>query len=131
MGYEIAGGLGVKMAEPDREVVVMVGDGSYLMMNSELATSVMLGRKLIVVLLDNRGFGCINRLQQATGSPGFNNLLADARHEVLPDIDFAAHAAQPRRAVRESRRRSANWRPRWAAPAPPTAATSSSSTPIR
>lgn len=92
MGYEIAGGLGVKMAEPDREVVVMVGDGSYLMMNSELATSVMLGRKLIVVLLDNRGYGCINRLQQATGSPGFNNLLADARHEVLADIDFAAHA---------------------------------------
>ncbi len=92
MGYEIAGGLGVKMAEPDREVVVMVGDGSYLMLNSELATSVMLGYKLIVVLLDNRGFGCINRLQQATGSPGFNNLLADARHQALPDIDFAAHA---------------------------------------
>jgi 3D-(3,5/4)-trihydroxycyclohexane-1,2-dione acylhydrolase (decyclizing) len=92
MGYEIAGGLGVKMAEPKREVVVMVGDGSYLMMNSELATSVMLGLKLIVVLLDNRGYGCINRLQQATGSPGFNNLLADARHETLPDIDFAAHA---------------------------------------
>lgn len=92
MGYEIAGGLGVKMAAPDREVVVMVGDGSYLMMNSELATSVMLGHKLIVVLLDNRGFGCINRLQQATGSPGFNNLLADTLHETLPDIDFAAHA---------------------------------------
>ena len=92
MGYEIAGGLGVKMAEPDREVVVMVGDGSYLMLNSELATSVMLGHKLIVVLLDNRGYGCINRLQQATGSPGFNNLLADARHAAMPDIDFAAHA---------------------------------------
>lgn len=92
MGYEIAGGLGVKMAEPDRDVVVMVGDGSYLMMNSELATSVMMGRKLIVALLDNRGFGCINRLQQATGSPGFNNLLADAQYETLPEIDFAAHA---------------------------------------
>ncbi|WP_428152386.1 3D-(3,5/4)-trihydroxycyclohexane-1,2-dione acylhydrolase (decyclizing) [Brevundimonas sp.] len=92
MGYEVAGGLGVKMAEPDREVVVMVGDGSYLMLNSELATSVMMGHKLIVALLDNRGFGCINRLQQATGSPGFNNLLADSRHEILPDIDFAAHA---------------------------------------
>lgn len=92
MGYEIAGGLGVKLAAPDRDVVVMVGDGSYLMMNSELATSVMLGCKLIVVLLDNRGFGCINRLQQATGSPGFNNLLVDSRHEALPDIDFAAHA---------------------------------------
>ncbi|WP_421731301.1 3D-(3,5/4)-trihydroxycyclohexane-1,2-dione acylhydrolase (decyclizing) [Brevundimonas sp.] len=92
MGYEIAGGLGVKMAEPDREVVVMVGDGSYMMLNSELATSVMMGHKLIVALLDNRGFGCINRLQQATGSPGFNNLLADSRHETLPEIDFAAHA---------------------------------------
>ena len=92
MGYEIAGGLGVKMAEPQREVVVMVGDGSYLMMNSELATSVMLGCKLIVVLLDNRGYGCINRLQQATGSPGFNNLLVDTLHEALPDINFAGHA---------------------------------------
>ena len=92
MGYEVAGGLGVKMAEPHREVVVMVGDGSYLMMNSELATSVMLGHKLVVVLLDNRGFGCINRLQQVTGSPGFNNLLVDSRHDTLPAIDFAAHA---------------------------------------
>jgi 3D-(3,5/4)-trihydroxycyclohexane-1,2-dione acylhydrolase (decyclizing) len=93
MGYEIAGGLGVKMAAPDRDVVVMVGDGSYLMLNSELASSVMLGRKLIVVLLDNRGYGCINRLQHATGGAGFNNLLVDAAHEVLPSIDFAAHAA--------------------------------------
>jgi 3D-(3,5/4)-trihydroxycyclohexane-1,2-dione acylhydrolase (decyclizing) len=92
MGYEIAGGLGVKLAEPEREVIVMVGDGSYLMMNSEIATSVMLDRKLIVVLLDNRGFGCIDRLQRSTGSPGFNNLLADARHATLPQIDFAAHA---------------------------------------
>ena len=93
MGYEIAGGLGVKMAAPGREVVVMVGDGSYLMLNSELATSVMLGLKLVVVLLDNRGFGCIHRLQHATGGAGFNNLLADAAHRVLPAIDFAAHAA--------------------------------------
>jgi 3D-(3,5/4)-trihydroxycyclohexane-1,2-dione acylhydrolase (decyclizing) len=87
MGYEIAGGLGVKLAAPDREVVVMVGDGSYLMLNSELATSVMMGAKLIVVLLDNRGFGCINRLQQGTGGAPFNNLLPET-----PDIDFAAHA---------------------------------------
>lgn len=93
MGYEIAGGLGVKMADPSREVVVMVGDGSYLMMNSEIATSVMLGLKLTIVVLDNRGFGCINRLQAATGGAGFNNLLADSRHEALPAIDFAAHAA--------------------------------------
>ena len=93
MGYEIAGGLGVKLAEPSRDVFVMVGDGSYLMMNSELATSVMLGLKVIVLLLDNRGFGCIHRLQQSVGGVPFNNLFADARHETLPDIDFAAHAA--------------------------------------
>jgi 3D-(3,5/4)-trihydroxycyclohexane-1,2-dione acylhydrolase (decyclizing) len=92
MGYEIAGALGAKMARPDEEVVVMLGDGSYLMMNSEIATSVMLGLKLTVVLLDNRGFGCINRLQMATGGANFNNLLKDAHHDVLPDIDFAAHA---------------------------------------
>lgn len=93
MGYEIAGGLGVKMAKPDEDVVVMIGDGSYLMLNSEIATSVMLGQKLTIVLLDNRGYGCINRLQMATGGANFNNLLKDSHHEVLPDIDFAAHAA--------------------------------------
>jgi 3D-(3,5/4)-trihydroxycyclohexane-1,2-dione acylhydrolase (decyclizing) len=63
MGYEIAGGLGVKLAMPEREVWVLVGDGSYLMMNSEIATSVALGRKLNIVVLDNGGFGCIDRLQ--------------------------------------------------------------------
>ncbi|WP_352484308.1 thiamine pyrophosphate-dependent enzyme [Mesorhizobium sp. M0092] len=78
---------------PDEEVVVMIGDGSYLMLNSEVATSVMLGLKLTIVLLDNRGYGCINRLQMATGGANFNNLLKDARHETLPEIDFAAHAA--------------------------------------
>jgi 3D-(3,5/4)-trihydroxycyclohexane-1,2-dione acylhydrolase (decyclizing) len=93
MGYEIAGGLGVKMADPSREVIVMVGDGSYLMMNSELTTSVMLGQKITVVLLDNRGYGCINRLQRATGGESFNNLLQHTNHLTLPDIDFAAHAA--------------------------------------
>lgn len=92
MGYEIAGGLGVKMASPNQEVFVMVGDGSYLMMNSEIATSIMLGLKLTIILLDNRGFGCINRLQNATGSAPFNNLLRDTRHDTLPEIDFAAHA---------------------------------------
>ena len=80
------------MALPEREVVVVVGDGSYLMMNSEIATSVMLGKKLIIVVLDNRGFGCINRLQQATGGAPFNNLLRDAWHETLPEVDFVAHA---------------------------------------
>ncbi len=93
MGYEIAGGLGVKMARPDADVVVMLGDGSYLMLNSEIATSVMLGLKLTIVLLDNRGYGCINRLQMATGGASFNNLLRDARHVTMPEIDFRAHAA--------------------------------------
>ncbi|MDR5854931.1 3D-(3,5/4)-trihydroxycyclohexane-1,2-dione acylhydrolase (decyclizing) [Caballeronia sp. LZ062] len=94
MGYEIAGGLGVKLARPEREVIVIVGDGSYLMMNSELATSVMLGAKLIVVLLDNRGYGCINRLQQACGGAPFNNLLDDCKQGEAgaPHIDFAMHA---------------------------------------
>jgi 3D-(3,5/4)-trihydroxycyclohexane-1,2-dione acylhydrolase (decyclizing) len=92
MGYEIAGGIGLKMAQPTREVVVMLGDGSYLMMNSELATSVMLGQKLIVVLLDNRGYGCINRLQHASGGERFNNLFDyNTVQEVSPHIDFAAH----------------------------------------
>jgi 3D-(3,5/4)-trihydroxycyclohexane-1,2-dione acylhydrolase (decyclizing) len=93
MGYEIAGGLGVKMADPRREVVVLVGDGSYLMMNSEIATSVLLGLKLTIVVLDNRGYGCIDRLQRATGQTGFNNLLADTAHVALPAVDFATHAA--------------------------------------
>lgn len=88
MGYEIAGGLGVKMALPEREVIVLVGDGSYLMMNSEIATSVALGHKLVIVVIDNRGFGCINRLQQGCGGESFNNLLADA-----PAVDFVAHAS--------------------------------------
>ena len=92
MGYEIAGGLGVKMALPEREVVVMVGDGSYLMMNSELATSVMLGVKIIVVVLDNRGFGCIHRLQAAVGGARFNNLLDDTSRGTPPRVDFVAHA---------------------------------------
>jgi 3D-(3,5/4)-trihydroxycyclohexane-1,2-dione acylhydrolase (decyclizing) len=92
MGYEIAGGLGAKMAKPGDEVVVMIGDGSYLMLNSEIATSVMLGQKINIVLLDNRGYGCINRLQTETGGANFNNLLKDTKHDVLPDIDFVAHA---------------------------------------
>jgi 3D-(3,5/4)-trihydroxycyclohexane-1,2-dione acylhydrolase (decyclizing) len=92
MGYEIAGGMGVKLARPDREVIVMVGDGSYLMMNSEIATSVMLGLKVTIVLLDNGGFGCIDRLQRATGGESFNNLFEYCAG-TAPVIDFVAHAA--------------------------------------
>ncbi len=102
MGYEIAGGLGVKMAHPSRDVIVMVGDGSYLMLNSELATAVMSGYKITVVVLNNRGFACINRLQLSCGSTSFNNLWKDcpsyqtetqkATQKENKEIDFAAHA---------------------------------------
>ena len=94
MGYEIAGALGAKMARPNQEVIVMVGDGSYMMMNSEIATSVLLGKKIIIVVLDNRGYGCINRLQNASGTPSFNNMLDDCVPEggSLSQIDFAMHA---------------------------------------
>jgi 3D-(3,5/4)-trihydroxycyclohexane-1,2-dione acylhydrolase (decyclizing) len=93
MGYEIAGALGIKMAEPERDVICMIGDGSYMMANSELATAVMMGIRLTLVITDNRGFGCINRLQMSTGGAEFNNLLDHAQHVVPSRIDFAAHAA--------------------------------------
>jgi 3D-(3,5/4)-trihydroxycyclohexane-1,2-dione acylhydrolase (decyclizing) len=94
MGYEVAGGLGVKMARPDREVIVIVGDGSYLMLNNELATSVMLGQKIIVVLTDNFGYACITRLQKACGGAPFNNMIEDCLQgpQGAPVIDFAANA---------------------------------------
>ena len=92
MGYEIAGAMGIKMAEPDRDVICMLGDGSYMMANSELATAVMMGISLTVVITDNRGYGCINRLQVATGGAEFNNLLDTTVHETRSDIDFVAHA---------------------------------------
>jgi 3D-(3,5/4)-trihydroxycyclohexane-1,2-dione acylhydrolase (decyclizing) len=93
MGYEIAGALGIKMAQPDRDVVCMLGDGSYMMANSELATACMMGVKITLVITDNRGFGCINRLQMHTGGAEFNNLLKDAYHVNPSNIDFRAHAA--------------------------------------
>ena len=94
MGYEIAGGLGAKMALPDREIFVLVGDGSYLMLNSEIATSVLLQQKIVIVVLDNGGFGCINRLQQACGGEPFNNLLDDSQpgQVARTPVDFAANA---------------------------------------
>ncbi|WP_062209916.1 3D-(3,5/4)-trihydroxycyclohexane-1,2-dione acylhydrolase (decyclizing), partial [Aureimonas sp. AU12] len=93
MGYEIAGGFGVKLAHPEKDVVVMVGDGSYMMLNSEIASSIMAGAKITIVVLDNAGYACINRLQMACGGANFNNMLADTHHVELPRIDFAAHAA--------------------------------------
>ena len=94
MGYEVAGGLGAKMAQPEREVIVMVGDGSYMMLNNELATSVMLGHKIIVVLLDNAGYACINRLQQACGGAQFNNMYEHCLTgpDGAPSIDFEMNA---------------------------------------
>ena len=96
MGYEIAGGLGVKMAEPHRDVHVLVGDGSYLMLNSELATSVAMAQKLIVTVLDNRGFACINRLQRAAGGAAFNTMWEDSRHEILYADRFRSACREPR-----------------------------------
>jgi 3D-(3,5/4)-trihydroxycyclohexane-1,2-dione acylhydrolase (decyclizing) len=98
MGYEIPAGLGVRLAEPDREVVVMVGDGSYLMMNSEIVTAVAEGLKLTIVVLDNHGFQCIVALQRAVGVPDFANELRfrDRRSNRLTGpyvpIDFRKHA---------------------------------------
>lgn len=92
MGYEIAGAMGIKMALPDRDVICMIGDGSYMMANSELATAVMMGIPFTVVLTDNRGYGCINRLQKATGGAAFNNMLDDSYHVNAANIDFVAHA---------------------------------------
>jgi 3D-(3,5/4)-trihydroxycyclohexane-1,2-dione acylhydrolase (decyclizing) len=92
MGYEIAGAMGIKMARPDADVICMLGDGSYMMANSELATAVMMGIPFTVVVTDNRGYGCINRLQQGTGGAPFNNLLDDSHHVNPSHIDFAAHA---------------------------------------
>ncbi len=93
MGYEIAGAMGTKLADPSREVICFVGDGSYMMANSELATAVMRRIPFTVVLTDNRGFGCINRLQQECGGAEFNNLYKDANVEAQPEIDYVAHAA--------------------------------------
>ena len=80
------------MAMPDKEVVVFVGDGSYLMMNSDLYSSVLSGHKLIVIVCDNGGFAVINRLQVNQGGRPFNNLLADAKIVDEVRVDFAAHA---------------------------------------
>ncbi len=93
MGYEIAGAWGAKMAMPEREVMVLVGDGSYLMMNSDLYSTVITGHKLIVIVCDNGGYAVIDRLQVNQGGASFNNLFADCRTERLVDVYFAAHAA--------------------------------------
>ncbi|WP_434291077.1 3D-(3,5/4)-trihydroxycyclohexane-1,2-dione acylhydrolase (decyclizing) [Celeribacter sp. SCSIO 80788] len=94
MGYEVAGGMGLKLAEPEREVICFVGDGSYMMANSELASAVMRRIPFTVVLTDNRGYGCINRLQTlGCGGEPFNNMYVDCNIEDQPQIDYVAHAA--------------------------------------
>jgi len=92
MGYEIAAGWGAKMADESREVIVMVGDGSYMMLNSDIYSSVLTGHKLIVVVCDNGGYGVINRLQNFKGSPSFNNLIKDCRVKKPFSVDFVKHA---------------------------------------
>lgn len=98
MGYEIAGGLGVKMADPSREVYVMVGDGSYLMMNSEIVTSIQEGYKLTIILLDNHGFSSIGGLSASVGAEGFGTeyRFRDDSGQLSGDylpVDLAANAA--------------------------------------
>lgn len=98
MGYEVSGAVGVKMAEPARDVYALVGDGSYLMLHSELVTSIQEGVKINILLFDNHGFQCIHNLQRDHGSDGFGNEFRSRSSETnrltgdyLP-IDFAAHA---------------------------------------
>ena len=98
MGYEIAGGWGARTAqferEPDKDTIVFVGDGSYLLMNSDIYSSVLSDRKLIILVLDNGGFAVINKLQNNTGNESFNNLIADCPTVAAPfAVDFEAHAA--------------------------------------
>jgi 3D-(3,5/4)-trihydroxycyclohexane-1,2-dione acylhydrolase (decyclizing) len=95
MGYEIAGGWGAKMAMPDREVIVFVGDGSTMMLNSDLYSSVIGGHKMIVIICDNGGYAVINRLQINQGGVPFNNLLDDCKGpntEVRVDFEMLAKA---------------------------------------
>jgi 3D-(3,5/4)-trihydroxycyclohexane-1,2-dione acylhydrolase (decyclizing) len=93
MGYEVAGAMGLKLAQPEREVICFVGDGSYMLANAELATAVMRRIPFTVVLTDNSGYGCINRLQQVCGGVPFNNMYVDCMIEDQPEIDYVAHAA--------------------------------------
>jgi 3D-(3,5/4)-trihydroxycyclohexane-1,2-dione acylhydrolase (decyclizing) len=97
MGYEIGGGWGARIAQMDADAhgdtIVFVGDGSYLLLNSDIYSSVLTGRKLIIVLCDNGGFAVIDKLQRNTGNLSFNNLIGDCNLEVEPfAVDFAAHA---------------------------------------
>lgn len=98
MGYEIAGAWGARIAqserEPDQDTITFCGDGSYLMLNSDIYSTVLTQKKMIVLLLDNGGFAVINKLQNNTGNESFNNLIKDCPTVPEPfGVDFAAHAA--------------------------------------
>ena len=98
MGYEISGGWGARIAQseqqPDKDTIIFTGDGSYLMLNSDIYSSVLSNKKLIILVLDNGGFAVINKLQNNTGNESFNNLIADCPTVDKPfAVDFAAHAA--------------------------------------
>jgi len=92
MGYELSAGWGVAMAEQERDVFVMIGDGTYMMMNSDIYSSVLSGHKFILLVCDNGGYAVINRLQNAKGGASFNNLLKDCRVQEPFHVDFVAHA---------------------------------------
>ena len=102
MGYECAAGIGAKMACPDREIYVMVGDGNYLMMNNEIVTAIQEGIKFTIILLNNNGFGSIGGLSQSIGSQRFgtkyryrDEKTGQLTGEILP-VDFAQNAQKPR-----------------------------------
>ena len=113
------------MARPEADVICMVGDGSYMMANSELATAVMMGVPFTVVLTDNRGYGCINRLQKGTGGAPFNNLLDDSYHVNPAEHRLRRPCRQHGGAGGEGRRHRRAWRPSLRPPRPPTAPWSS------
>ena len=92
MGYEIAAGWGYAMAAPGTTPIVMIGDGTYMMMNSDVYSSVLSGHKFILIVCDNGGYGVINRLQNAKGTPGFNNLIRDCKVVEPFPVDFVKHA---------------------------------------
>ncbi len=92
MGYEIAAGWGAAMADPTRVPIVMVGDGTYMMMNSDIYSTVLTGHKIILIVCDNGGYAVINRLQNGKGGASFNNLIKDCRVKEPFSVDFAKHA---------------------------------------
>ncbi|MCT7666121.1 3D-(3,5/4)-trihydroxycyclohexane-1,2-dione acylhydrolase (decyclizing) [Shinella kummerowiae] len=92
MGYEIAAGWGAAMADPTRTPIVMIGDGTYMMMNSDIYSTVLSGHKMILIVCDNGGYAVINRLQNAKGGASFNNLIKDCRVKEPFPVDFGKHA---------------------------------------